>query len=383
MPDAIRVLHVTGGLNRAGVETWLMHVLRTIDRERFQFDFLVYGTKPYDYESEAMALGARVVRTADYRRIWAFLPQLRRVLRHGRYDVVHSHVHDFSGIVLREARRAGVPVRIAHSHLDTAMSDRAAGRARRAYLRLMRASIAANATLGLTASGAARRALFGERDHAFPVANLSYSLNLAPFRDPANRDIVRTRLGIPWDALVLGHAGRFEKQKNHAFLARIFQEAARQEPRAWFLLAGDGTLRPAVERTFSSYGISNRTTFTGSVANVARLMLGAMDVFVFPSLAEGLGLVLVEAQAAGLPCIFSDCVPEEADVVDDLVHRLPLTAPAADWARRAIAAVSAPRLSRSAAYDRVSRSPFAPAASAAALAAFYSSAPVRPQAVNA
>jgi glycosyltransferase involved in cell wall biosynthesis len=153
-------------------------------------------------------------------------------------------------------------------------------------------------------------------------------------------------LGIPPDAFVIGHVGRFDEQKNHLFLVEIAAEVAKREPKMRLLLVGDGLLRPKIEQKIAQLGLTDRTIFAGSRHDVPRLMLSAMDVFLFPSLYEGLGLVLIEAQAAGLPCIFSDVVPEEADLVKPLIRRFSLSEPASVWAdailaeRRAGAAIT-------------------------------------------
>src|SRR5690242_11069048 len=116
----IKVLHAVGGMNRGGVETWLMHVLRHIDRDRFQIDFLVHTTQPCDYDDEIRRLRSTIIPCLDHFRPWLYASNFRHILReYGPYDVVHSHVLHYSGYILRLARQAGVPVRVAHSHLDT------------------------------------------------------------------------------------------------------------------------------------------------------------------------------------------------------------------------------------------------------------------------
>ena len=139
-------------------------------------------------------------------------------------------------------------------------------------------------------------------------------------------------MGIPADAFVLGNVGRFHEQKNHDFLLQIAAETASREPRTVLLLVGDGALRPQIEAQAGALGIRGRVIFAGVRDDVHRIMLGAMDAFVFPSLYEGLGVVLIEAQAAGLPCLISNVIPKEADVSRRLIHRLNLSRPAADWA---------------------------------------------------
>ena len=170
------------------------------------------------------------------------------------------------------------------------------------------------------------------------------------------------------DDRVLGHVGRFDQQKNHAFLLEIMAAAIRIDSRVRPLLVGDGPLRPEMERRAVRLGL--RPIFTGSRPDVPEIMLGAMDAFVFPSLFEGLGLVLVEAQAAGLPVVTSDVVPVEATVVSETVRRLSLADSADSWAR---AALDAPRPDRGRCLEAVTASPFNLAANFDRLLASYTS----------
>lgn len=332
----IRILHVVGGMNRGGVETGLIHVLRHIDRERYQMDFLVHTDQPCAYDEEVRALGSRIIPCLRPDQPWRYACNLLRALRDdGPYDVVHSHVHHFSGFVLMLARLAGVPIRIADSHSDTPLVDRRSGLLRRLYLQSMQAAIKAHATHGLASSQAAATALFGSRWQQDPRFRVLYQgIDLQPFREAQNTDFrkVRQELGLPLEALVIGHAGRFAEPKNHAFLVKVFTEVARREPTAHLLLVGDGPLRPTIEAQVRSLGLERRVVFAGVRADVPRLMVGAMDAFLFPSLWEGLGRVFLEAQAAGLRCLISEAVPEEATVIPALVRRLSLSLPPEEWA---------------------------------------------------
>lgn len=331
---SIRILHVVGGMNRGGVETWLMHILRHIDRDRFRMDFLVHTEQPCAYDDEVRAFGSKIIPCLHPSQPWLYARTFKRILReYGPYDIVHSHVHHFSGYVLRLAQQAGIPVRIAHSHNDPSLIDARAGWYRRLYFALTKWWIVRHATLGLGASRQAGAALFSPAWGTDPRWRLLYyGIDLTPFQVFVNLVAVRAELGIPSDAFVIGHIGRFEEQKNHVFLVEIAAEVAKREPRMRLLLVGDGSLRPEIEQKVAQMGLVDQVIFTGSRPDVPRIMLGAMDVFLFPSLHEGLGLVLIEAQAARLPCIFSDVVPEEADVVKPLVHRISLSQPPSVWA---------------------------------------------------
>ena len=371
----IRILQVVGGLNRAGVETWLMHVLRNIDRDRFRMDFLVHGQEKYAYEDEATKLGSRVIRCLHPNRPWSYFRNFGRILsEHGPYDVVHSHVHHFSGIAMRLAHRAHVPVRIAHSHVDTRIVDSKSQLPRGAYLGLMGSWIEAHATLGLCASDMAKESLFPHgKDFAFPISTVYYSVDLTPFALDIDREQVKRELNIPSDAVVFGHVGRFEHQKNHIFFSEIASEILKIEPRAWFLMIGDGELRQSVTRRFEALRVGHRTSFIGVSNSVPRLMLGAMDVLVFPSIYEGLPVVLIEIQAAGLACVISANISPEGDVVPELIQRLSIEDSSSVWARVAVnSALGARSISKSDALQRVEASRFGPLRSVRKVEEVYS-----------
>jgi glycosyltransferase involved in cell wall biosynthesis len=337
---SIRILHVVGGMNRGGTETWLMHILRHIDRERFQMDFLVHTAQLCAYDDEIRALGSKVIPCPLSRsKPWLYARNFKRILREcGPYDIVHSHVHHFSGYVLRLAKQVGVPVCIAHSHLDTSNVDAQAGLLRRGYLNLMQQWIACYATIGMAASQKAAVALFGSTWDADPQRQILYcSVDLTSFQKLVDSVAVRTELGIPPDAFVISHVGRFDAQKNHGFLVEIAAEVAKREPSMRLLLLGHGSLRPNIEQKVAQLGLTDRTIFAGVRHDVPRIMQGAMDVFLFPSLHEGLPLALLEAQAANLPCIFSDNITDEVEVVKPLMRRISLSQPPSTWAEAVLA----------------------------------------------
>ena len=338
----IRILHVVGGMNRGGLETWLMHVLRHIDRDRFHMDFVVHTEKPCPYDDEVRELGSKIIPCLDPAKPWLYGRNFKRILgEYGPYDIVHSHVHHFSGYVLYLAKQAGVQIRVAHSHNDTSAIDAKAGFHRRLYLTLTKWLIDRYATLGFAASCQVVTVLFNQAwktDSRWGV--LYCGVDLTPFRDIVDSVAVRAELGIPADAFVIGHVGRFEEQKNHRFLIDIVAEIAKREPNIHLLLIGDGSLRSAIEKKVIENGLAKRVTFTDLRPDVPRLMLGAMDLFLLPSIHEALGLVLIEAQAAGLPCVFSDVVPEEANAVKPLVRQVSLSKSASEWAEAVISAKS-------------------------------------------
>jgi glycosyltransferase involved in cell wall biosynthesis len=344
-----------------GLEKWLMAVLHHIDRRFYQLDFLVHHPQPGVYDEEAKRHGARVIYCPYSPWPWKYsLNFLRLLKQHGPYDVIHSHLA-LSGVILRLAHLAGIPVRIAHSHTTEAFRLHQASLARRFTLFWSQRWIPKYATMGLAASQEAALSWPGPpwgRDPHWRI--LFCGIDLAPFRQPVDRFQVRQELAIPPQALVLGHVGRFASEKNHGFLVEIAAALGQLEANFCLLLVGDGPLRQEIQQRVEAAGLGAKVIFTGYRADLSRLLLGAMDVFLFPSQFEGLGLAVVEAQAAGLPCLISDMVPVEAEVVPPLVRRLSLNQPAAVWAEAAVKSARAREAapSREDALQLVSRSGF-------------------------
>lgn len=358
----MRVLHVVGRMHRAGVETWLMYLLRNFGRQ-IQFDFLVHSHVPSEYDNEIRSLGGRIIPCTHPRNDpFLYTRRLRRILQsQGPYDVVHSHLREFSGWILTIAHRAGVPIRVAHCHNNLSQYYNQT-RIHKLRMHVMRRLLNRHATLGLAASREAAASLYGacwEDDPRWRV--LHYGVDLALFgSDPLpDRAEVRRELGIPADAFVVGHVGRFVKQKNQKFLIEIAAELVKREPAFRLLLIGEGETRPAVEGKVAEFGLSKWVIFAGSRADVPRLMKGAMDAFVLPSWWEGLPLVGIEAQAAGLPLLVSDCLTSEVNIVPDLVRRMPLALTASAWADALLAGRdNESRIDPRSAFDIVERTEF-------------------------
>jgi glycosyltransferase involved in cell wall biosynthesis len=330
----LRILHVVGGMVRGGIETWLMHVLRTLDRSQYQIDILVHDESTGHYDEEVQALGVRLIPCLHPEKPWIYGPEFKRILReYGPYDIVHSNVHHYSGYILRLAAQAGVPARIAHSHNDTTPLQRHASLRRRVYYRLSETLIQTYATHGLACSRPAAVSLFGSRWEYDPRWHLLYyGVNLTPFHQEPSGAALRAELGIPPDTFVIGHVGRFVYQKNHIFLIDIMSEVVRRAPEARLLLIGYGELEDEIRARVAELGLTEHVIFAGVRSDVPQLMKQVMNLFVLPSHFEGLGLVGAEAQAAGLPVVLADGVPAEADILPPLIRRLSIRQPAKVWA---------------------------------------------------
>lgn len=327
----IRIVHVLGSLVGGGIETWLMNVLRRVDRRLFTIDIVVSSLARSPLMDEAEALGSQIHVCLAHSHQLRFATNLTRTLRgKGPYDIIHANLHFLNGIVAFCGAVSGVPVRIVHSHTRSSLrqpspAERVKNHAARMLLRTF-----ANGALACSSQAGAE--LFGsDWTKRFDGRVLQCGIDLAAFRQPVDRKALRASLGIPPDALVIGHAGRFVPEKNHAFFLKVAERYADQNPRAHFLLVGDGPLLSEAKRQAALSASAGRFHFLGTRYDVPALMSGAMDCFLFPSLFEGLGLALVEAQAAGLPCVYSDVIPPEADLFALLLSRVSLNAPVEEW----------------------------------------------------
>lgn len=377
MTSTIRVLHAVGGMNRGGTETWLLNTLRFSDKRHFDFTFLKSTTSEHAYDKELLSLGGSIAVCEGPRRLHAFVPAFAKLLRSERFDIVHSHLHFFSGVILAVAAACRVGVRIAHAHTDTRLAQTQRSLQRRGYRAMMQQATRVSMTHGLAVSDGAAKDLFGRSYAADKRVQLfSCGIDLAPYQSTNDRTQIRASLGIPHDAQVIGHVGRLEPPKNHAFLVDVAQRVMQRNPRVFLLLIGDGALRAALERKVAAMGIEHRTRFVGSVGNVPELLLGAVDAFVFPSLWEGLGLAVVEAQAAGLRCVVSSEVPASAVVNAESVERLSLAAPLEVWETAVVRALQVP-LQRDAGLALVRSSPFNISESSRALFKLYQTAKER------
>ena len=372
-PDRpLRVLHWLGGLGGGGVENWMLQLIRELDPEQFQVDVMALrpdGDRSEDVRREAHRLIECRISNA---RPVQFLRRARsRMLEFGPYDVFHCHIGISNGLACVAAHQAGIPVRIAHSRGASA-DFRSYNPVRWAYLQFARWAMRRHATHLLAISSDAAQGLFGPTIETHPkYRRIVTSIDLEPFRAPVDGAKLRERWGIPADAKVIGHVARFQEYKNHPFIVEMARELSGSSLRTHFLLVGDGSERAEIERQVAEHGLRDSFTFTGFQDNVPELMQ-AMDLFVFPSKWEGLGRVIVEAQAAGMPCVISDAVPPVATVVDEIVHRLPLSAGPAKWAGTAEAVLgAAPVIDQATAFARVEASEFNMAQSARVIADIY------------
>ncbi len=327
-----RVLQIVGAMNRGGVESWLMEVLRNIDRDRFQIDFLVHSEVPGAFDSEIRELGSNIFRCPLNRNPATYLKSLFRVLSsNGPFDVVHSHVLYFSGITLSLARACGVPIRISHGHSAPMIENSVL---RKAYIRFMSALVYHNATLKLAGSNESAGVLYGPNWKSQKNTRVFYTaIDFRRFVEPRQIRLSRGDFDIPANALVVGHVGRFSTPKNHSFLLDIFSELKHLNANAYLLLVGDGDLRSDIEQKAAKLGIANSVRMTGVREDAPEILMDIVDVLCFPSLYEGLPIAVLEAQAASVPCIISDRITKEVVFRQNLVEFVSLGLGPDSWAQ--------------------------------------------------
>ena len=315
----IRILQMIGSLNVGGSQTMILNIYRNIDREQMQFDFILDHPDETYFADDVRALGGRIFTLPVFRGTNA--GEVRRdwnnfLYSHPDYHVLHSHVRSYASLYLPVAKKHGLKT-IIHSH------NISNGTGMTATVKdMLQKPLRYQADVLMACSTEAGRWLYGDKAvRSDRFVFLPNAVDTARFRpDSEKRLRTRRELGLE-DRFVIGHVGRFSEAKNHGFLLEIFKAVREREPKAALLLVGEGALQQQAVRKAVELGVADDVIMTGNRNDVPEL-LGAMDRFCFPSLWEGLPVTLVEAQAAGLPCIISDTITHDVDV-SPLVTRLP------------------------------------------------------------
>lgn len=336
-----RVLEVVFGLQLGGIEAFLYNHFQHMDLDRFEFELLSFMPKVPACEERFLRMGILHHQPAMCAKNDAGVRRcVRAFLHENRFDVVHVHLNEQSAMVLRQAKAAGVPVRIAHSHC--VLGPAAPERARR--------EIAAAATHLAACSVPAGNWLFGEAAcRAGKVLHLRNAIDIRAFAfNAATRAATRQTLGIK-DHFCVGTVGRLCNEKNPLFLLKVFAEIKKARPDAMLLHVGaitDDALAEEFRRQAQTLGLWQSVLLLGAKTEIAPYYQ-AMDVFLFPSFYEGFSIAALEAQAAGLPTLLS-CGASPAAVLTDIAVVVPLAREAAQWAKAVLQLASTPRSDQSA-----------------------------------
>ena len=322
----IRVLHVVTYMGRGGLETMIMNYYRHMDRKKIQFDFLVHRDFQADYDSEILELGGKIYHVPQLNPFSpGYFIALDKFFSEHHYKIVHSHLDCLSAYPLKIAAKYGVSTRIAHAHNTD--QDHNLKYVIKLY---SKRKIPKYATDFFACSESAGNWMFP--GYKFQVIKNAIDAGKYTYNSELEQ-IVKRELKIE-NKFVVGHVGRFAPQKNHDFLLDIFQSVVKLDKNAVLLLAGIGDGLTAIKNKAVKLGLEDKVIFLGNRLDVAKT-LQAIDVFVFPSLYEGFSLAAAEAQAAGLPCIFSDQIPRECALTEN-VEFLSLHMPPQEWAKHIV-----------------------------------------------
>ena len=311
--EPIRVASVIGRYIGGGVEAVTINYYRNIDKNKVQLDFICDEDSTNIPYEEIEKMGGKVIIIPSYSKPFKYHKELKKVLKEGNYKIIHSNINTLSVFSLFAAKCAGVPVRIAHSHSTTNKKEKK----KNLMKQVLRPFSKVFATDYMCCSELAGRWLFGNKEYdKGNVYLLNNAIDLDKFKyNESLRKTKRKELGIKDDTLVIGHIGRFVAQKNHDFLIDIFNEIHKKNNNSILLLAGQGPLMDDIKNKVKELNLEDSVKFLGQ-RNDANELYQAFDVFLLPSLYEGLPVVGVEAQAAGLLCYLSDDMTKENKVLD-------------------------------------------------------------------
>lgn len=356
---AIRVLQVVTYMGRGGLETMIMNYYRHIDRSKVQFDFLVHRDFEADYDKEIYSLGGNIYKLPPLNPVnKGYLSSLNTFFEeHKEYKIVHSHLDCMAGVPLKIAKKCGVPICIAHAHNSNQTKDK------KYLLKLLfKRNIPKYADYLFACGEEAGKWMFGKR---FSVLNNAIEASLYTY-DENKRRKVRKSFGIDTETLLIGHVGRFAPQKNHVMLVKIYNAVKRRVPNSKLFLVGTGDLMEKIKSEVKSLKMQDNVIFAGLRSDVPEL-LQAMDLFLFPSINEGLPVSIIEAQAAGLPCVISDGVPTECKKTD-IIFQQSLKDDVDKWADTVLRAA---KIERRNTFEEIVRSGFDVSYEAKKLEKFY------------
>ena len=321
------ILHIAAHLYIGGAEKVVRDICYYTDTAEYENHIIIFDEDIGVYGRELEAKGARIFKfsepSRDYRQYYL---GLKALMEQYRYTAVHAHTMFSIGWVMLAAKKMHVPVRVSHAHSALMTEKRFI---KSIYEFTMRKLILANATDLVACGNKAGERLYGKKAFRKRGNLILNGIDTAAFRySDVKRAAIREQLGLE-NHFVIGHTGHLAEVKNQSFLIEMMPELLKRHDNTVLLLLGEGEERPMLEEKIRTLGLQEKVIMTGNVNNVSDY-LSAMDVFVFPSLYEGMPLSILEVQANGLPCVISDRVPPDV-FLTDLIHPLSLDDPYAMW----------------------------------------------------
>lgn len=310
--DMIKILYVNGGtMDRGGVSTFMMNVYEKMHSEKIQIDFLVHTLSTGVRDEDILNLGGKIFRVpARGRNPLKNYRQIKQIMLNGKYDVVHAHADAGNSTILSIAKECNIPIRISHCH-NTNYTNKSL--LKRFLNDQFKKQIPRYATHLWACSEKAGEWLYG--NHSFEVIPNAIDVQKFIYSPQLSKDL-RKELNLE-NKFVIGHVGRFDYQKNHDFLLKVFAEVINEREDAHLVLIGKGELEEVIKKQANQLGILDKISFLGESSNVNKL-INVFDVGVFPSLFEGFSIAMVEMQVNGLPLVVSDNVPSEINLTDNI-----------------------------------------------------------------
>lgn len=326
MSDPIRILHVFGRLDAGGAESRTMDIYRNIDRNKIQFDFVVHTEDKSFFTDEVIELGGKIHSFPRFngKNIFAYRKQWETFFsQNPNYNIVHGHMTTTAFIYLKAAKKFNVPIRIAHSrnaNRETIIKKILSRFSKESATHLFAVSkLAGISEFGLKAFENGQVRVI---PNAIDAKKYEFNCEI--------RNIKRKEFNIGNENLFINVAS-FTKQKNHSFLLEIFNDILKEEPKSKLLLVGDGKLRLEIEKKIKELKIEKSVIIAGVRSDVPELLQSA-DALIFPSFYEGLPGVVLEAQAAGLPCVISKSITDEVGITN-LVEFISLNKNTTYWSK--------------------------------------------------
>lgn len=310
--DMIKILYVNGGsMDRGGVSTFMMNVYEKMHSEKIQIDFLVHTLSKGVRDEDILNLGGKIFRVpARGKNPLKNYRQIKQIMLDGNYDVVHAHADAGNSTILAIAKECDIPIRISHCH-NTNYTNKSL--LKKFLNEQLKKQIPRYATHLWACSEKAGEWLYG--NHSFEVIPNAIDVQKFIYSPQLSKDL-RKELNLE-NKFVIGHVGRFDYQKNHDFLLKVFAEVINEREDAHLVLIGKGELEEVIKKQANQLGILDKISFLGESSNVNKL-INVFDVGVFPSLFEGFGIAVLEMQINGLPLVVSDNFPSEINLTDNI-----------------------------------------------------------------
>ena len=325
----IRILQIVGTMDMGGIENFIMNVYRNIDCSKVQFDFLIHKETKAIFEEEIIEKGGKIYKIPSISKIghFKYRKNLKKFFQeHQEYKIVHSHYNEISGIILEIAKKSGIKYTIAHSHSANARYNSIL---EKLYKKYSRSLINENSDLALACSDIAGKWLYGNKkkfeimENGIEVSKYIYS--------ETERKNIREEFGVK-EEFIIASIARFNKSKNHKLMINIMEKLEKIDPKIKLYLFGEGEEEKKIRELIKEKRIKN-IEFKGVRKDIHRILNG-LDLILFPSFYEGLGIVAIEGQTNGLTVLCSENIPEEADLKLGLFEVFSLQENSEEWAKK-------------------------------------------------